>query len=111
MPFIPKSAQQQSKTKTKQGSPIPAPPPMESTRHQTERSLEDLFERLHALRSYLASTETPLMSPDDTEQYRPTEPEYYGSDGVQNSAREVYGGGGRKEDQGTPGSLSTAIFG
>ena len=62
--------------------------------------------RLHELRAYLASTEAPLRSPDDQEAYRPTEPEYYGSDGVQHSVRRIYEDAAPKRDK-----MVTDIFG
>ena len=108
MPFVPKSVRQQSKQSkpsNRSGSDA-APPPMEAVRHQTERSLEDLFERLHELRAYLAATEAPLRAPEDQEAYRPTEPEYYGSDGVQHSVRRIYEDTMPKRDK-----MTTDIFG
>ena len=110
MPFVPKSVRQEQSRASKGPSRGPtrdtAPPPMEAVRHQTERSLEDLFGRLNELRAYLGSRETPLRSPDDREAYHPTEPEYYGSDGVQHSARRIYEVAAPKKDK-----MVTDIFG
>ena len=81
MPFVPKSARQEQRPKTK----TRPPPPLRAPKRASERQLHSLFDRLADLQRYLHDTPPPLR--EDTRSYRPTEPAYYGgSDGYQKAA-------------------------